>query len=245
MRRFRRFRRRGKGRVSRRRFKRRSSRRSRRRVVRIPRSPPGQALPNTIICRFRYSEEISINPALASVTAYVFRANSLYDPNYTGVGHQPAPYDQMKLFYKKFKVIGSKITVRPVISNANYETLSCYLGIINSKTATDYANYTNVTNLLESKWGKRFKTIGAYASMSAANKKDVGYVSSTWSLRRDESRLATDNDFAHPSATNPVEQRYYEVVNASIAGNDPAQHDYLVTVDYIAICMDPEVITQS
>lgn len=218
---------------------------AKRRIVRIPRSPAGQALPNQIICKFRYSEEISINPAAASVTAYVFRANSLYDPNYSGTGHQPAPYDQMKLFYKKFKVIGSKITCRPVLAGASYETLNCYHGIINSKTATDYASYTSVANLLESKWGRRFKTIGAYTSMAASNKKDAGYVSSTWSLRRDESRLATDNDFAHPSATNPTEGRYYEIVNASVVGNDPALHDYLVTIDYIAICMDPEVITGS
>lgn len=218
---------------------------SKRRVLRIPRSPAGQALPNQIICRFRYSEEITINPGVGVTTAYVFRANSLYDPNYSGTGHQPAPYDQMKLFYKKFKVIGSKITVRPVLANASYETLNCYLGIINSKTATDYASYTSVSNLLESKWGKRFKTIGNYTSMSAPNKKDAGYVSSTWSLKRDETRIATDNDFAHPSATNPTEARYFEVVNSSVAGNDPASHDYLVTIDYIAICMDPEVITQS
>lgn len=238
------YKRRSKRTFKRRSFKRKAYR-SKRRVVRIPRSPPGQALPNQMICKFRYSEEISINPGAASVAAYVFRANSLYDPNYTGVGHQPAPYDQMKLFYKKFKVIGSKITVRPVLASATYETINCYLGIINSKTGADYANYTNVTNLLESKWGKRFKTIGNYTSMAAPNKKDAGYVSSTWSLKRDETRLATDNDFAHPSATNPIEARYFEIVNGSVVGNDPALHDYLVTIDYIAMCMDPEVVTQS
>lgn len=238
------YKRRSKRTFKRRSFKRKAYR-SKRRVVRIPRSPPGQALPNQIICKFRYSEEISINPAANTVAAYVYRANSLYDPNYTSTGHQPAPYDQMKLFYKKFKVIGSKITVRPVLANASYETLNCYLGIINSKTATDYASYSGVTNLLESKWGKRFKTIGNYTSMSASNKKDAGYVSSTWSLRKDETRLATDNDFAHPAATNPTEQRYFEIVNAPVVGNDPAVHDFLVTIDYIAICMDPEVVTQS
>lgn len=214
-------------------------------LVRIPRSPPGQALPNQIICRFRYSEEISVNPTIGGVTAYVFRANSLYDPNLTGTGHQPAPYDQMKLFYKKFKVIGSKITARPIISDTNYETLNCYAGIINSKTSADYAVYSNVSNLLESKWGKRFKTIGAYTSMSAANKADAGYVSSTWSLKRDESRIATDNDFAHAAGSNPAEVRYFEVVNASVGSNDPPSHNWLVTIDYLAICMDPEVITAS
>lgn len=239
-----------KKRFSRRRtFKRRSFKRksyaSKRRTFRIPRSPPGQALPNQIICKMRYSEEISVNPTIGGVTAYVFRANSLYDPNLTGTGHQPSPYDQMKLFYKKFKVIGSKITARPILTDTSYETFNAYAGIINSKTSADYATYTNVSNLLESKWGKRFKTIGAYTSMASANKKDAGYVSSTWSLKRDETRLATDNDFAHAASTNPAEVRYFELINASVGGNDPPSHNWLVTIDYVVICMDPEVITQS
>jgi len=228
-------------------FKRRTYKRkaykAKRRPLRIPRSPPGQGLPNQIICKFRYAEEINIDAT--TISAYVFRANSLYDPNYTGTGHQPAPYDQMKLFYKKFKVIGSKITVRPTQKDTNYEQLCAYCGIINSKTGADYASYSGVENILESKWGKRFKLVGAYTSKGAANKADAAYVSSTWSLKRDETRLASDNDFSHPSATNPTEARYFELVNMSVALNNPAQFFYLVTIDYIAICMDPEVITQS
>lgn len=44
-------------------------------------------------------------------TEQVFRLNSIYDPDYTGSGHQPYGYDQMALLYKQYKVIGAMIEI--------------------------------------------------------------------------------------------------------------------------------------
>lgn len=47
---------------------------------------------------------------VANNSTHNFRANSLYDPDQTGTGHQPRGYDQLKALYQFSEVIGCKIT---------------------------------------------------------------------------------------------------------------------------------------
>lgn len=66
--------------------------------------------------KFRYQDS-SFNMSTAAVEGYintrVFRGNSLFDPDYTGVGVQPYGYDQMCAIYNRYYVYASKITVYP------------------------------------------------------------------------------------------------------------------------------------
>jgi len=70
----------------------------------------------------RYVEVVA--PTLSSGLAnVVFSANGLFDPNITGVGHQPLYFDQMMAIYNQYTVLGSRMkctfstasSIRPVI----------------------------------------------------------------------------------------------------------------------------------
>lgn len=46
---------------------------------------------------------LSINPAAGGVVgSYVFQINGPYDPNVTGIGHQPLGFDQLMLMYEHY-----------------------------------------------------------------------------------------------------------------------------------------------
>ena len=63
-------------------------------------------------CVLRYHESFSLNPGTAGVPSfYTFRANSCYDPNYTGTGHQPRGYDQIMSMYQYLAVREVQIEV--------------------------------------------------------------------------------------------------------------------------------------
>ncbi len=57
-------------------------------------------------CRLRYFERITLSTTSSVNTAsvYSFRLNSLYDPNYTGTGHQPYQFDQLTTIYNNYRV---------------------------------------------------------------------------------------------------------------------------------------------
>lgn len=56
-----------------------------------------------------YTTNVSITSTLGSPAFYTFAGNSLFDPDITGVGHQPLGFDQWSTFYNKYTVYGSKI----------------------------------------------------------------------------------------------------------------------------------------
>ena len=62
-------------------------------------------------CRLRYFDTLDLGVIGASPTAYVFSANGLFDPDVTGIGHQPMGFDQLSAFYQHHCVLNSTIVV--------------------------------------------------------------------------------------------------------------------------------------
>lgn len=91
--------------------------------------PGGNALWTTLI----YSERGSITTGSLGVgSGYVYRADSIFDPNFTGVGAQPVGYDQMAELYEKYIVWKTEYKV--VYSNQN-NALDEVCGVFISDTA--------------------------------------------------------------------------------------------------------------
>lgn len=74
-----------------------------------------QFMPLDKIVRMRYCDNITMTTTTAGFTnSYLFRPNSIYDPNATGGGHQPTNRDLWMTYYNEYCVIGSRITIRPI-----------------------------------------------------------------------------------------------------------------------------------
>lgn len=66
--------------------------------------------PKSIITKIRYCEDLSL--ATSSTPSYNnFRANGLFDPDQTGIGHQPLYFDNYAAIYTRYRVLGSRIKV--------------------------------------------------------------------------------------------------------------------------------------
>jgi len=97
----------------------RSAPRKKRRVQSIPRAPQNKSLqmlasqriPGQLYARgqhvlMRYSEAVDLDSTVSGISTYQYRMNNIYDPNYTGVGHQPISHDQWAALYKNYIVYG-------------------------------------------------------------------------------------------------------------------------------------------
>lgn len=100
--------------------KRRFSSKKKRAVTKRRRSRPRRVplplggFPDRKIVKLKYAELITLNPNAAESavpTMNHFRANSLYDPNQSGTGHQPRGFDELAAIYDHYTVIGSKLKV--------------------------------------------------------------------------------------------------------------------------------------
>lgn len=78
----------------------------------IPRAPSSGGFPPTMTTNMRYCDNILLTSYTGSVAGNIFRINSLFDPDYTGVGHQPLYFDQFAASYGRYVVLGCKATYR-------------------------------------------------------------------------------------------------------------------------------------
>lgn len=111
-------------------IRKRAARKPRRRVVRKRR---GQALAtvnrslqpfaNTYIVKQKYGTFITTAPITGQ---YVFNMNSVFDPDLTGVGHQPYGFDSLASLYNKYRVLSCGWRVQmPLGTSANSYTVGC------------------------------------------------------------------------------------------------------------------------
>jgi len=72
------------------------------------------------LVKLRYSSTLVDFTASIGYYAHVFRLNSLFDPDYTGVGAQPLGFDQWAALYGSYRVIraSAKLTAAASVSQA-------------------------------------------------------------------------------------------------------------------------------
>jgi hypothetical protein len=87
--------------------------------------------PDRMMVRLKYAETIVLSTNLSSLASgYQFRMSSTFDPNSSGVGHQPYQRDQIASLYAYYKVRTCKYKVTAHIPN--YEGLWAGVNIYSS-----------------------------------------------------------------------------------------------------------------
>lgn len=69
-------------------------------------------VPDKYFCKLVYQTPFTLNDAVGGVDTYfTLRGNSIYDPDYTGVGNQPVGRDELATLYNKYKVLASSVVI--------------------------------------------------------------------------------------------------------------------------------------
>lgn len=75
--------------------------------------------PRTMRAILRYTEVINFNATSPVASIYYFRAGSIHDPNYSGVGYQPYGHDTYASLYNHYRVIKSNCKIANTTAGGN------------------------------------------------------------------------------------------------------------------------------
>lgn len=215
----------------------------RRRMVRYRRSPILEGFPKRKLVKLRYVQEITIDAGLSSYAVHEFRANSVFDPDFTGVGHQPMGFDEWSALYERYTVYGSKINVMFAPPTAT-SIIPGYYGVTSYGTSGQLAaTYGNVEAILEGK-------------LTGFTVTQAGNGNSTFSPRTITRKFSAkrffgkkdpldDPDIGATVSASPVNVAYYGVWCGSVGGNNPAEMNFRVLIDYIVMFHEPYLLVQS
>lgn len=229
-------------RFSKRKFKRRP--RHRRRRLRRGRKLPPLGMPSKKLVRLRYCEEIALDPDSTAMATYTFSANGMWDPNTTGGGHQPLFFDEYMKSYDHYTVIGSKIKVTPLCSDAHYAT-NGYPGAYGVIVDDDSAfQYTNLAQIIESNQNRGNYRMYSNSLTGANTKGKNPSITRTFSAKKFFQAALTDSNKG-TVATNPSDQAFYTIWTSSIDVNNPTRAAFMVEIEYIALLTEPKFVEQS
>ena len=180
-------------------------------IVRIPynRSFNSNPFPPKLYNTLRYSEQVIINTSdsLNGCGSYLFQANNLYDPNYTGTGHQPLYYDQLTGIYNHWTVISSKMTI-VVQRVSNPVQVQCVLLLDDDASL----GTSNNINLLTERAGAVFGAADPGNGLLLT-------LSKTWSARKWFGANPLDNDNLQGTVSaGPSEGVYYGFMVQDLTG---------------------------
>lgn len=194
-------------------------------AVILPSLSSNSVLPNKLKRTLRYSSKFTINSNIGQAGTYVFRANSCYDPDLSGVGHQPRGFDQLISMYDHYQVIGSKITIATVQPN-----ISGVVGIAlkdSDSVSTDYEDYME-TRGPNSVYGL-ISTNGEHVGL------DLSYSQSKFFGTGE-----LDDKYQGSASQNPPDGAYFHVWNSAITDTATMNCSYIVNVDYIVMFTEPD-----
>lgn len=185
--------------------------------------------------KLKYSQDIHIYDGASASKYYTFRGNSLYDPDLSGVGHQPLYFDQYALIYSKYRVLGAKITLRAINGQSS---VAQYL-VLESGTEQNISN--NLTRLLE-------QSRGAIAKLVPASSQGPTYIKKYCSTRKacglTKSQMS-DQDYAADTNASPTQLWYFNLVVTSIDSLSPCDLYMMVSLVYYVQFYDRMLMNQS
>lgn len=202
----------------------------------IPRAPTNKAyfkgpLPRKMRCRHIYQTYVVLNAGGAGIVGNWYSANGMYDPDISGVGHQPLGFDQMCVFYDHYIVTGAKISVRTVGTSAQNVVMVLYANDTTSPALT-------LNAALEQRNTKSCRLISDQVSKLSMKLNPCKYLGSK--------RKKWDDELKGNAGANPSEQVYFLVGVDTVDGSDAAADNVVeVKIQYVATWVEPKTLAQS
>lgn len=218
--------------------------RPRRRKAVVRRSLPVGGFPSSMTVKLRYCQHFDLDPAAGLFAAQVFRANSAFDPDMTGIGHQPSNFDRWAVNYDRYTVLGAKITITENLK-VTTSVVPAVVAVCLSEQGTDISTAFaagGVAGVLEQpRLSRSAKNLGL------SNDGGPYSFTKTFSAKKFFGTNAlTAEPYAADVAENPTEQAFFEVAAMSPDdSSNPGNISLMATIDYIVKFTEPKIADSS
>lgn len=209
-------------------------RRARRSLISLQAFP----VPASKVVKLRYVELHTLNASAAAPDYWVFRANSVYDPDFTGTGHQPMGFDQWAIFYDHYTVIGSRCSVE-FQSKDTTATGFSYVGITLSDRSSAVASPLSEAMERNNTKFKLLTGIGAGAKVTCSKNFSAKSFFGLKDISDNRGILGAS------VGANPPEDAYFLITQYATGGVDPTSIVAKVQIDYIVKFTERKFVPQS
>lgn len=211
-------------------------RQKKRKLVPVKNPSYKSVLGQQIKTTFVYAETFNLNPGVGGTPSnYVFSANGLYDPNITGIGHQPRGFDQIMSLYDHATVIAFKAEI--FCHNQDSGNAVMLVGYLND----DNTPVTSQYDVMEKPTAK-IQIISP--EQSGPNVGKMVYTCNPNQFLGRPHPLSVDN-LRNSKTSNPAEQVFFILSAFPLGTGDHGDVNMYVRLEYTAILFEPDYPGQS
>lgn len=177
------------------------------------------------------------NVAGTGITDIVFRGNSCFDPDFTGVGAQPIGFDVWAGFYRRYRVIGSHITVYANSLDAA-DALAMFVVPLNTNTAL-----TSPEQLCEQQDAKKM-----ILGLQTGDSRYVltHYMETSKMMGIAKNAYRNEFELSAPIGNNPTREWYWHCGLFDVSSLLDLQNaDFMFEVKYYVEFFDKETLVRS
>lgn len=205
---------------------------------------PIGGFPASMMVRLRYVNTFTLNAGIGSYAQQNYRANSIYDPDATGVGHSPSNYDRWTANYDRYTVIASEIKVYWVGTSGTAITIppviSCCLSEDGNTTATLHG-LGGIDAILQSPRMSYTRTTTGIPGSGTPT-----LITRRFSAKKffKVKELIGKGLYSADIAANPTEGAFFEV--AAISPDDTVDPTVIclrAEINYIAVMTEPKAVS--
>ncbi len=199
-------------------------------------------IPKTKAVKLVYVGTANIGSMVTGNVGHLVTCNGMFDPDFTGLGHQPMGFDQWMGFYNHYRVFKSKLTCW-VNGSSNDVTQPLYLVLRtddNSSIVSPIASSNRLEQAVEEP-GTRVKLFG-----NAQSDITKAHLTKTWNARSTFGKSFADNDMKGNVGSNPAELSFFrmQIFNADTGDTDTTRV-IMWKVTYWAMLTERKDIGQS
>lgn len=189
-----------------------------------------QPLPQRYITKMKYSEVITTD---AITGAYAMNLNSVWDPNRTGVGHQPYSFDTLASLYNRYRVIscGYRLSVSPIDSTPITLTAIPANQVLVTSTASEVRENPRAKYVVQN--------VGAGVTVLQGK----SYIPSL--VGRTKAQYMADDRYQAPTTSNPNEEAILNIATFNPSNDLAFSRPVQVVMEYLVEFFDIKSLGQS
>lgn len=248
----RRYARRRRRRRSRRPFRRRTRRRryyGRRRRGRRAMTIPREIVPRLLYVTLPYVENYNYTLNVNTQNEHIYRANSIYDPNFILTGHQPLGADQWANLYDRYTVVRSKCTIITQAVDRHTELSGAYAACSNitcTIACVPESQYLDYIGLSDSTLQEQPMTQCRMGSAENTTNRPIRLTSHYNAATFWKRKVLSDRTQASNFDNNPTSQAYwcFRLIGHGVAGAQ-MQITQKIKITYVCAFRRPDVFPTS
>lgn len=192
------------------------------------------AIPDRIVAKFPYADTYSMTSStLTSVQSW---RNSMFDPDYSGSGHQPFMRDQISAWYNKYICYGFKYDIFIHNTSAS-DTMRYCITPFNHTGSTDM-------NTIWEKPHSRFGTLTPDTG-SRSSVRLRGYMSAPKALQVTKKQFVAEKNYWGATGGNPTQEAYLSLFTQAANGLSSVTARITVRLEFFTMWFERDAISGS